>query len=72
MANLNQNSQGYIWVPYIMDQSVSTISESYFTGKKIKSRYSTVSVSSKFYGYFMLKKIKRKNKIQKIFKLKSL
>jgi len=50
---------GIIWLPYIMSQTINTISYSGFTpSQTVSSRYAT--------GFFP-KQFKRKSKINKIF-----
>lgn len=60
-------SPGYIWIPYIMTQSVATISESQFNPKKsISSRY--VQTVASRYGTIVLTSKKRVKKAKKILK----
>jgi hypothetical protein len=61
----NQNP-GYVWVPYIMSQTVSTISESNFNPKKsISSRY-VQTVASRYGTIILSKQQGRVNKAKKI------
>jgi len=43
---MSQNNPGYIWVPYIIDQSVTVISESFNPKKSIRNRYSINGLSN--------------------------
>lgn len=61
----NQNP-GYIWLPYIMTQSVATVSESNFYPKKsISSRY-VQTVASRYGTIILSKQQGRVNKAKKI------
>jgi formylmethanofuran dehydrogenase subunit D len=59
-------SPGYIWIPYIMTQSVSTISESDFKPRKLSSGY--VQTVASRYGTIVLTSKKRVEKAKKILK----
>ena len=60
-------SPGYIWIPYIMTQSVLAISESQFNPKKsISSRY--VQTVASRYGFIVSTSKKRVKKAKKILK----
>ena len=60
----NQNP-GYVWVPYIMTQSVATVSESNFHPKKsLTSRY--VQTVASRYGTILSKNQSRVEKAKKI------
>jgi len=60
-------SPGYIWIPYIMTQSVLAISESQFKPKKLISSRYVQTVASR-YGTIVSTSKKRVKKAKKILK----
>ena len=62
---------GLVWMPYIPVQTVSTITDSFNPRLGIKSRYSTKTINSKYYGYIRTINLVRKDKIEKIFKIEN-
>ena len=55
------NSQGLVWVPYIIQSMTSVIDSSSTTKMSLKSRYSTCEI--------WMKNWKRKSKIENIYKI---
>ena len=62
---------GLVWMPYIPAQTIATISDSNNPRLGIKSRYSKKTINSKYYGYIRTINLIRKDKIEKIFKIKN-
>ena len=68
---LNNIQSGYVFMPYIPVQTVSTITDSFNPSLGIKSRYSVTTVNPNFYGYIRTINLIRKMKIEKIFKIEN-
>ena len=63
------NNSGIVYVPYIIDITTPTIIDNFNPKMNIKSRYSLNSINSKFYGDIWTTNMKRKSKIEKIYKI---
>ena len=68
---LNNIQSGYVFMPYIPAQTVSTITDSFNPSLGLKSRYSVTTVNPNFYGYIRTITLIRKMKIEKIFKIEN-
>ena len=68
----NNLQPGYVWMPYIPVETVSTVNSGNFNPKLgLKSRYSVTTVNPNFYGYIRTINLIRKMKIEKIFKIEN-
>lgn len=60
------SNPGYIWIPYIMTQSVATVSESDFKPRKSLASKYVQTVASRYGTFILSKSQSRVEKIKKI------
>ena len=69
---LNNIQSGYVFMPYILAETVSSINSGDLNPKLgIKSRYAVKNVNPNFFGFIRNTNLIRKMKIEKIFKIEN-
>ncbi len=66
----NKLEAGLVWMPYVVSESISTLSSS-FNSLSMKSRYATKMVNNSYYGFVRTTNLIRKRKIENIFKIEN-